>query len=1143
MNRREIVIFHLHTHRIDIAGLQETWFSHNPDWRLPPDWIAIYSTPPSPNKTKGQGLAILVRRTFLEDHRLRLQQPISFSTRHFQGLAVSLGKVLIINIYVFCKTDGASAFAALANKIEELRGPDSTRPLLILGDFNHSSLHRTLHTTMVGRFDAHPLLDGLITRPSSQTAPDNIFGPPILHLTNPITHDVGLSDHLAVQCTASGLFTSGPGPPLPPPPPQPPPRISWWKLNIPPKRNKEAFARYETTVTELCLAVTALPPHDDLLGLLKSLTTIAANILGTDTHPRRGLEPWMKDGNVRAAYSSFERASKKHSSRHSPASLQALKRARALLQTAKFNAQKRHKLASIRRIDHGDLTPFFRALKRERAPIDPSHHPHLLVEDAVAYWEPLLSRDATQPGPPIADLPPFIATDLPTFLGDDDDDDGDDDVKEAIKATANKTPGPDGMDARLIKAALPDLLPELRRLFTLALHHGLPPELKQGRTTLIPKKDKTSTDPSTYRPITVLPVLTRMFHKAVDIALRRHVYKHNILSEHQAGFMPARSTYRQGMILSCLAAAGRTLDRDLHVSFLDVEKAFDTISHEVLLQVMRDTLHLPLGWIEVIRLLLLDNSTTILGHLIKLTRGCLQGSPLSPLLCLFLMEDLTRYVQSQGPPKDAHGHEIPFFAHHRRTSSGLLEREALWLLLRLLLFADDVATVGDLAAQQWLLEQITAWAAVRRVRFSPKSRVMALTLQGAANRDIPSYPLHLQHLTLPWCQREDGHFRYLGMPFHTNPRLPHHSRLHPIHTFTAEDRKRHNFYLACMTRLFSLPSGLQFASPRLLAITIKCVVLAKPLYPTAVTSVDYAALDSQIFPALRRLLGLPSDTSPALLWVELSLWPAFLYGELRTVRFAKEFTDSTFYKSIFKPLSTIFLQHPSGSPQRLVQTLAKYEMTLDDLGCPGLVGGEDDANTALWREHTQASVNRLGFLPHLEQHLSSMSPGKRAHFERVCLAADGSLPTGFPTYIKYGHRFALSGLHFKQYALRRLRGAPRPACLWCHEPEAECGLHLTICKALPLAAALEVQTALTLIYHQHHQMAQPADPSSVTLDAAAHAEALELLARIMWQSMDTPTVTRVLQALGRLINYYRETWQPTPGQLPLRNPIHFLTST
>ena len=727
---------------------------------------------------------------------------------------------------------------------------------------------------------------------------------------------------------------------------------------------------------------------------------------------------------------------------------------------------------------------------------------------------------------------------MPTFLIDDDIDD----VAAAIKATANKTPGPDGLDVRLIKATLPDLLPTLHRLFTLHLHHGLPAALKQGRTTLIAKKEKTSTDPSTYRPITVLPILTRIFHKAVDITLRRHVYAHNTISENQAGFMPTKSTYRQGMIISCLAAASRTLDRDLHVSFLDVEKAFDTISHEVLIQVMRDTLALPLGWVEVIRLLLLDNTTTILSHLVKLTRGCLQGSPLSPLLCLFLMEDLTRYVQSKGPPKDSRGRPIPFLAHHPHLPSGLLEKAALWPLIHLLLFADDVATIGDLATQQWLLEQITAWATMRRVRFSPKSRVMALTLQGAANRPLPSYPLHLQHLTLPWWSREDGHFRYLGMPLYTNPRRPHHSHLHPIHSFTAEDRRRHNFYLACMTRLFSLPSGLQFASPRLLAITIKCVVLAKPLYPTAVVSVDYAELDSIILSALRRLLGLPHDTSPSLLWVELSLWPASLYGELRTIRFAKEFTNSSFYQKIFKVLSTIFLDHASGSPQRLVRALTKYDMTLDTLGGPGIVGGDDTMNANLWKAHTQKTVHQQGFLPHLEQHLSTLSPQKRAHFDRVCLTADGEIPTGFPTYIKYGHRFALSGLHFKQFALRRLWGQPRPACLWCHEPEAECGLHLSTCKAIPPTAALELRTALTLIHHQHHHLVPPADPASTNLDDEAHAQALDLLARIHWQSMTTPTVIRVLKALGRLINYYREAWQPT-GEPPHYNPIHYLTST
>ena len=80
----------------------------------------------------------------------------------------------------------------------------------------------------------------------------------------------------------------------------------------------------------------------------------------------------------------------------------------------------------------------------------------------------------------------------------------------------------------------------------------------------------------------------------------------------------------------------------MEVSFLDLEKAFDMISHEVLLTVLRDTLQIPLEWVEAIRLILRHNKTTLLGHLIEITRGCLKGSPLSPLLCLCMIKDFTR---------------------------------------------------------------------------------------------------------------------------------------------------------------------------------------------------------------------------------------------------------------------------------------------------------------------------------------------------------------------------------------------------------------------------------------------------------------------------------------------------------------------
>lgn len=49
-----------------------------------------------------------------------------------------------------------------------------------------------------------------------------------------------------------------------------------------------------------------------------------------------------------------------------------------------------------------------------------------------------------------------------------------------------------------------------------------------------------------------------------------------------------------------------------------------------------------LEWVEVVWKMLMHNRTILLGREIDITRGCLQGSPLSPLLRILLLEDLYR---------------------------------------------------------------------------------------------------------------------------------------------------------------------------------------------------------------------------------------------------------------------------------------------------------------------------------------------------------------------------------------------------------------------------------------------------------------------------------------------------------------------
>ena len=51
-----------------------------------------------------------------------------------------------------------------------------------------------------------------------------------------------------------------------------------------------------------------------------------------------------------------------------------------------------------------------------------------------------------------------------------------------------------------------------------------------------------SRDPENYRPISVLPVLSKILEKAIHQQLLRHLEEQSLLTEYQFGYRPKRST-------------------------------------------------------------------------------------------------------------------------------------------------------------------------------------------------------------------------------------------------------------------------------------------------------------------------------------------------------------------------------------------------------------------------------------------------------------------------------------------------------------------------------------------------------------------------------------------------------------------------
>ena len=213
-----------------------------------------------------------------------------------------------------------------------------------------------------------------------------------------------------------------------------------------------------------------------------------------------------------------------------------------------------------------------------------------------------------------------------------------DDLTSAIKdSDRNTAAGPDGRTLKSIAEMSP--VDVLRQMNLWLVSCSMPTDLCEARTTLIPKVVG-ATEPSKFRPITVSSLLTRLYHRIVA----KRIEALCPCSERQKAFRRGDGIAENVFLVDQLIRDHtlRKTPKQLFLCFLDVAKAFDSVSHESLLAACsRAGIPSPLlAYISSVY----SRSTTRLwvngekSEPIACRQGVRQGDPLSSMLFNFVVD-------------------------------------------------------------------------------------------------------------------------------------------------------------------------------------------------------------------------------------------------------------------------------------------------------------------------------------------------------------------------------------------------------------------------------------------------------------------------------------------------------------------------